>query len=311
MTDAEKTRTSWEDLPEELHRECARVLGGAIIAAVSQVGGFSPGSADRVVTEHGRRAFVKAVERLRNPGAHDLHRREIAVMSALPPGVSAPQLRGSWEQGDWVALILDDVEGRHPGAGGAAETEAVLGAFATLPVVSGSALAALPPAADEFSFERDSWARLADDDRGAELPEWARSSADRLRAAAEGVREAVDGDRLLHLDARADNVLIDGDGRAWIIDWPWAGVGARWVDALMYLLDVRMRAEPVDVEGLLRTHEVFDGADPEHIDAVLAGVTGGWFDKARQPAPPNMPTLRAFQRREALTGLDWLRERWG
>ena len=31
---------------------------------------------------------------------------------------------------------------------------------------------------------------------------------------------------------------------------------------------------------------------------------------ARLPAPENMPTLRAFQRSEALAGMEWLSERW-
>ncbi|BDZ51356.1 hypothetical protein GCM10025867_35970 [Frondihabitans sucicola] len=78
------SRTAWPDLPDAVRRHVEETLGGPVTRATSQVDGFSPGSADRVETADGRRAFVKAVERQQNPGAFDLHRREICVMAALP-----------------------------------------------------------------------------------------------------------------------------------------------------------------------------------------------------------------------------------
>ncbi|MGM7699691.1 hypothetical protein [Microbacterium sp. A84] len=312
MSHQVKTRMLWADLPEGIHAECARILGGPVVSTVSQAGGFSPGSADRVSTADGQRAFVKAVRRDHNSGAFELHAREIDVMSALPAEVSAPRLLGSWIVDDWVALILDDVEARHPGAAlDGSDTVAVLDAFATLPVVSGSALASLPRATDEFTAERDSWLAIAADDSGADLPQWVMGMRERLQDTASRVCEAVDGEHLMHLDGRADNILIDCVGKAWIIDWPWAAVGARWVDGLFYLLDARLRGETVDAEHLLHSHELFAGVPAEEVDAVLAGAIGRWFDQARRPAPPNMPTIRAFQRSEALAGVAWLQERWG
>jgi len=311
MSRSVKTRTLWADLPEGIHAECARVLGGPVISTVSQAGGFSPGSADRIATADGRRAFVKAVQRDHNSGAFELHTREIEVMSALPVEVSAPRLLGSWAADGWVALILEDVEAHHPGGAlDGSDTVAVLDAFATLPMVSGLVLEALPRASDEFTAERDSWAALAADDSGADLPEWVVDSFEKLQGSASHVCEAVDGNHLMHLDVRADNILIDRAGKAWIIDWPWAAVGARWVDGLSYLLDARLRGETVDAEHLLRTHELFADASADAVDAVLAGMVGRWFDHARQPAPPNMPTLRSFQRSEALAGAAWLQDRW-
>ena len=52
--------------------------------------------------------------------------------------------------------------------------------------------------------------------------------------------DTVGGDRLVHVDLRADNVLIDRDGRAVIVDWPWAAHGASWFDALTLLVDARV-----------------------------------------------------------------------
>lgn len=309
MADDVKNRMLWTDLPGELVAEVTRVLGGSVASAVSQAEGFLPGSADRVETVNGRRAFVKAVHRDRNAGAYDLHRREIDVMRALPAEVRAPALLGSFVTDEWAALVLEDIEGRHPGsARDGSDVEAVLDAFATFPRLSGEAMEMLPSAAAEFVAERDSWEALERD--GVDLPSWVHEFRPRLRAAGERVCDVVQGDHLLHLDGRADNVLIGEGGVAWVIDWPWAGVGARWVDGLLYLLDARFRGERVDAEGMLHSHPLFDGVAAEDVDSVLAAVTGRYFDKARLPAPPNMPTLREFQRREALAGMDWLRERW-
>ncbi|MGY1552074.1 hypothetical protein ACW5CM_09860 [Microbacterium sp. A588] len=312
MLDDVKTRTRWEDLPAGLRAESERILCAPISSATSQAGGFSPGSADRLVAANGRRAFVKAIQRDHNPGAFELHARELVVMAALPATVDAPRLLGSWRDDDTIGLIIEDIDGRHPGEpADGRDLVAILDAFATLPVVTGTALEALPRAADEFVSERDSWKALAADSAGADLPNWVVASFDRLADAASGVCEAVDGEHLLHLDVRADNVIIDPSGRAWLIDWPWAAVGARWVDGVPYLLDARLRGEPIDAEELLRTHPLFAETTDAQVDAMLAGIVGRWFDQARLPAPPSMPTLRAFQRSEALAGVAWLTERWG
>ena len=47
--------------PLSLRSDVERALGSPVVRAASQPGGFSPGSADRVVLADGRRAFVKAV----------------------------------------------------------------------------------------------------------------------------------------------------------------------------------------------------------------------------------------------------------
>jgi aminoglycoside phosphotransferase (APT) family kinase protein len=309
MTNDAKSRLLWTDLPRDLTAEVERILGGPVASAVSQAEGFSPGSADRVATATGHRAFVKAVHRSQNSGSYDLHRREIDVMRMLPKGINAPALLGSFLTGEWAALILEDIAGQHPGKSlDNSDVIAVLDAFATFPRLSDAALETLPLAADEFAADRESWDILERD--GVPLPAWAEEFKQRLRAASQRVCEAVEGDYLQHFDGRADNVLIDDGGTAWIIDWPWASVGARWIDGLLYLLDARLRGERIDADELLRTHPLFQGVDAADFDSVLAAVTGQFFNKARLPSPPSMPTLRDFQRLEALAGMNWLRERW-
>jgi len=304
-------RTTWDDLPGTLREAVEVVLGGRVVDAASQAAGFSPGSADRVVTADGRRAFVKTLSRTRNPHTFGLHERELAVMRGMPPGVPAPALLGSYLDGEWIALVLEDIDGHHPRHGRhGSEVGAVLDAIAALPVVRGRYLAGLPDASLELSADALGWSTLVADDATAALPAWVRDNLRRLECAAVRAGAAVEGDHLVHLDCRADNILVDDGGRAWIVDWPWAAVGAAWLDGLTFLLDTRLRGENVDCERVLREHELFADVRVDEIDAVLSAITGMFFDKARHPAPPNMPTIRAFQRREGLAGAEWLRERW-
>jgi hypothetical protein len=111
---AASPRISWDDVPRRVRAEVEQGLGSAITSAVTQHGGFSPGEAVRVACEDGRRAFVKAVGLSLNPDSPGLHRTEIHAMSVLPDEVPAPRLLASYDDGDWVALVLEDVDGRRP-----------------------------------------------------------------------------------------------------------------------------------------------------------------------------------------------------
>lgn len=110
MTNATKSRIRWSDLPDAVRAAAEDILGDRVVEAVSQPGGFSPGTADRVRTAGGRRAFVKAVSPAQNDRSPGLHRTEALIAAALPPAAPAPRLLGSYDDGDWVALVFTDVE---------------------------------------------------------------------------------------------------------------------------------------------------------------------------------------------------------
>jgi len=311
------SRESWHALPERVRAAVEQTLGSAVVRADSQANGFSPGSADRVVTSAGRRAFVKAVGRDRGALGYDLHRRELEVMRAMPAEVPAPRLIGSYLDDDWAALVIDDVEGRHPRHTTAhRDAVGVLDAIAGLPTVRAGALSWLPDASEQIAAAATGWSRLSlmegrADDAGPALPDWVRDRMPRLEAAVHTAAAAVAGDTLVHLDCRSDNVLIDAAEKTWLVDWPWAAIGARWFDGLTYLLDARLHGQGIDAQRLLVEHPLFAGVPAGDIDAVLSAITGMFFEKSWQEAPPAMPTIRRFQRREGLAGAQWLRERWG
>lgn len=78
-------RIGWARLPLHVRAGVEGILGGSVVSAVSQPGGFSPGSADRVVLASGRRAFVKAVSADVNATSAALHRREARISAAMDP----------------------------------------------------------------------------------------------------------------------------------------------------------------------------------------------------------------------------------
>lgn len=301
-------RLTWDSLPTTVRTWTEQCLGGSVVRAVSQPHGFSSGTADRVQTAHGTRAFIKAISRGRNDGTFELHRQEAVVMRMLPDGVPAPGLLGVYDDDEWIALLLTDIEGVHPGNRGGADIPAVLDALARLPVADGE-LGTRPPVTELMADDFGGWARLTKDRADEALPPAALLLRDRMIDVATGAHEALRGGHLVHFDCRADNVLISDSRDVWLIDWPWACAGPRWLDALTYLLDVEMRGEPVDVEQYLR-HPIFEEMTATDLESVLAVLAGSWYDRARHPAPADIPGLRAFQRAEADAAVSWLMRRW-
>ena len=308
MISASGVRIGWADLPQRVRGAVEAILGGSVVEAVSQPGGFSPGTADRVRTAAGVRAFVKAVSPQQNGDSPNLHRREGAITAALPASVPAPRLLGRYDDGHWVALVLQDVEGRHPVLPWRGEelaaVQSALGdvAEAATPVP----VAGLPSAEEVLTDDFGGWRRLRQDPPVG-LDGWAAARLDRLCDQADRGLHALAGQTLVHLDVRADNLLIGPQGQVTLVDWPWACSGPAWLDRLMLLVNVRLFGGH-DTQAMLNDLAVRTGARTEDLTAVLAGVAGYFLDVARRPAPQGLPTVRAFQRAQAEAIVTWLRE---
>ena len=298
---AASPRISWDEVPQHVRAAVDRELGSRVGEAVTQQGGFSPGAAVRVVCEDGRRAFVKAVGLSLNPDSPGLHRSEILAMSLLPDGVPAPRLLASYDDGDWVALVLEDIDGRRPSVPWHGSDVTAIAA-ALEQIARTSAHEQLPSFADAVHM-LTSWDEVAADPAGIDrallnrLPE--------MTAAQSMARDVTTGAALVHWDARADNVLIR-DGRAVLLDWAWASRGAPWLDSLLLAMDFRIQGGP-DCDDFLRTQPVTRGVEPVHLRSVVACMVGVWAERARRPSPPGLPTIRAWQahcRHHALAWLD-------
>lgn len=187
-------RHHWADLPAPVRDAVEDILGGRIVEARSQSGGFSPGVAARVRLADGRRAFVKAVSAETNPGSPDLHRAEARLTAALPPGIPAPRLLGSYDDGTRVALVLQDIDGRQPRVPwDAAELDRVLTAVGELGAALTPAPIDAPAAADRKAGMFSGWRTLLADGDTGRLDPWAARNLGLLAELESGWAEPATG----------------------------------------------------------------------------------------------------------------------
>jgi aminoglycoside phosphotransferase (APT) family kinase protein len=310
---ASGVRLPWSAVPAALRRAVEADLGSRVVDAVSQPGGFSPGVAARLLLADGRRAFVKAVGPEPNPDSPGIHRAEARIAAALPAAAPAPRLLGSHDQQGWIALLFEDVDGRMPAQPWRHdELGRVLAALTDLAAALTPAPVGAPSLADRLGEQFHGWRRLrAAREVGSDalgwLDPWARRHLDRLAELEAGWTAAAAGSTLLHADLRADNLLLTPT-RVVFVDWPWAAVGAAWVDLLLMLPSVRMQGGP-DPEALFTGHPVARDAGRDAATSVLAGLTGFFLSRSQEPAPPGLPTVRAFQAAQGAVALAWLRQR--
>jgi aminoglycoside phosphotransferase (APT) family kinase protein len=305
MIFASGVRITWADLPGHVRAAVEELIGAPVLSAESQTGGFSPGTADRVLTASGDRFFVKAVSPAQNTRSVEMARSELRIASRLPAEAPAPRLLGSFDDGDWVALIFEDVDGRHPRTPWVEnELGTVLRALRDLAdALTPSPVPDAPTVADHLAHDLGGWRRVAADPP-AGLDPWVTEHLDALLAASERAQAALIGDTLVHCDVRADNMLLRPDGSLVFVDWPWGCLGPAWLDRALLALNVLVHGG--DGDRILA--ELSNPADARDL---IVALTGYFVDIARRPPPPGLPTVRAFQRFQAEALLPWLRYQMG
>jgi Ser/Thr protein kinase RdoA (MazF antagonist) len=293
-------RITWHDLPAHVRTAVDALLGSPVVSARSQVGGFSPGTADRVVTASGDGAFVKAVSPGQNERSAEMARAEAEVNAVMPGEAPVPRLIGTFDDGHWIVLVFEDIEGRHPRTPWEeAELDTAVRTLENL----ASALTPCPlpdarPAAEVLGDDLDGWRRIAADPPGDLDPLFAAHLGE-LIAASDRALASLAGDTLVHCDIRADNMLVRPDGSMVIVDWPSGSAGPPWLDTALLAMNVLVFGG--DGDRIM---------PPAGVDLVVA-VAGYFLDRSRQPPPPGLPTVRAFQRMQADRLLPWLHRHVG
>ncbi|RZT27240.1 phosphotransferase family enzyme [Kribbella sp. VKM Ac-2569] len=297
MAHAAGVRLPFEKLPAAVRAWVERSLGSVVVSAVTQQGGFSPGVAARLVTASGRRAFVKTVGTALNPKTPELFRQEITATQGIGTVPMAPVLFDVYDDGDWVGMLFEDIEGRlpaHPWE--QADAERVLGALDELTdALDPSPWPDAPVAAVRSREFLSRWDKVLED--GLAVPDWMDGRVEEFAELARtGLRALAEGKALAHWDLRADNIILTDD-RVVFIDWAHPALAPRWADTV--ILHAEMRAS-VTLPEL---------PDDEAITGFIAAIGGGLWWGAAQPAPPGLPTVRMWQRESALVHLDWVRDR--
>jgi hypothetical protein len=302
----------FDAVPAGVRDWVASTLGSPVVSAVDQPGGMSPGCVSRLVCADGTRAFLKAVGAELNPHSPALYRREVLALGLLGPHRLWADLLASYDGGGWVALLLEDVEGRHPDL---ADDEAMARLLVATDEL-GAAMAARvpdPPApaagpADVPPLYRDGPTDLrsvfvdwcASMDRVGDLPPdlapaWLTARAPELR---DGVAALVDvpADRVVHWDIRVDNLLRRPTGEIVFVDWGAFGVGPAWLDPLLARLE---RVDSPWFDASLASSAPLAEAGDDLVTSWLVGIGTHLAWRAHTAVDQNLPTLATFRRNES------------
>lgn len=309
-------RSDWSSIPAHIRAGIDELAGARVTAATNLRGGFSPGPAARCDLADGRRVFVKAAGVDLNPVSPRLHRSEAAVLEALPPEHPAPALIGVVDDGDWVALVVEWVDGDPPALPLPAPGWRRMLDLAHRLADAGddSRPDGIEPLADRHASLTGHWTLLAAGaaDEVDRLDHWSRTHLERLADLDAHSAAAARGDTLLHLDLRTDNVLFSplGPDHDVVVDWPSAAIGAAWVDLMTMLPALHLDGAPAPHE-LFDEHPLGRAADADAVTTFLVGFTGFFTRQALQEPPPGLPTLRSFQARQGRIARAWLARRLG
>jgi hypothetical protein len=271
--------------------EFAAAVGAAPVRAESVTGGgYGTNTAKwRLELADGRRAFAKlALDEMAAEWLRDEHRVYAGVRGSF-----IAELLGWHDAGQRTLLVIEDLGDAYwPPPWSRTQIDAVLTALDELHAIA-------PPAGLSTLHglrERiDGWPLVAVDPEpflstGLRSRKWLDEALPALlRAAAEC---ELDGGALLHFDVRSDNLCFR-DGRAILVDWNLAAVGNPLMDAVFWLPSLHLEGGPQPWELV---------ADSEGFAALVAGF---FASRAGLPPPPTAPTVREFQRRQAVVALPW------
>jgi aminoglycoside phosphotransferase (APT) family kinase protein len=294
-----RRRIIWAEVPATVRTSIEGLLGDRVVEAASQPGGFSEGVAARLRLAGGGRVFVKAATA---PVVAEFHRREIEVTRRLPAAAPVPRLLAAHDDGAWVALVFEEIDGGLPAQPWRRdELDLVLSAVTDL-----AGIMTPTPIGDLTTPPRlGGWAGVEADRLGTLSP-WAAANLDALLALEEHAPQVLAGRTLLHGDLYPFNLMLSGR-RVYVIDWPHAWVGAPHCDLVPLLSGASLSG--VDPQPFAERHPLTRDLDPLQIDVVLALHAGFLLHRATSAGPGADLNLVAMMTALGLASVDWLRRR--
>jgi hypothetical protein len=301
-------RDEWWELPESVREAVANGLGGPVVSAVNQRGGFGHGMAAVLTLADTRQAFAKAIRA--DDGLAITYRAETAAARGISGLVPTPDVLFTVERDGWFVVVFEAVIGHHPRLNRPDELHAVLALLDQMAqVLTPSPLSDVPGVSEIYGAEFRGWRGFAEQGPPQDLDPWAARNLDRLADLEPRWLDWAEGQTLLHTDLRADNLLVAADGSVIVVDWAWPCRGAAWVD--LAFLAPAIAAAGADPDPILATQPATRNIGRSALDSFLCALAGYWAARSRLPIPPRAPGLRAYQARASRTSLTWLRSRIG
>ena len=243
--------------------------------------------------EDGSTAFVKA-------GAEEVTseflREELRAYASVE-GPFMPRLLGM-DDGDPPLLVIEDLsDARWPPPWDEASIEAVRRSLEAIWATEPPDW--VPPITDEREWLLGGWSDIEEDPEpflSLELyaAEWLDENLPALRSAAESA--PIDGEALLHLDVRSDNICLVERG-AVLVDWNFVHLGNPELDLAGWASSLHLEGGPPPEEILADAGEL------------AAGLAGYFASRAGLPPPPTAPEVRRIQLAQARVAIPWaLRE---
>ena len=300
-------RRHFESAPAAVRAWVAQTLGSRVVEIRPRMGGMSPAVAASVRSADGQTAFVKAIGAEIHPETPDHFRHEAAILRRLPPAPYRAELYGTYDDGAWVAILMEDIPGGHPDWSDHADRDRVRVAVEQQAAELTPIPERLPAASNrERLVKYLAQIESAGESELAALPSWARRELPRLT---DLVRHAIDRHRdetYNHWDIRHDNIVLrPADRQPVFVDWGMARRGTRRGDLTVF--------------GLEWVHEdYFDDlltdagltADAQRQETgFVAGLGLSCLIRSTQPAHPHLPNLPAFHRDLGLRCLEGARRR--
>lgn len=299
-------RLEWQHLHPDVRAVVEGRLGSPVVEATSHLSGFTPGFASSLVAADGSCLFVKAASKIAQRQIAASYAEEARKLTLLPlERLPAPQPAWHHEDDGWVVLAFECVEGRPPGRPwDDAELDACLRALTEISTVMDAPAPGLrlEPLHEDMPTLLTGWTRVAVVD-----PDWPHLTE--AAELADSFENLPDAEHFVHADARDDNFLLTGEGRALLCDWNWPGLGPVWLDVATLL--VSAHGDGLDADALLKTHPLTAGVPADHVDAWLAALCGFFVESDYRPAPPSSPHLGTHRRWWAAATWDWLAQRRG
>ncbi len=315
----------WVAVPAAVREEAERILGARVLRAVRAFGGYGPSATFVLTLADDRRAFFKGVYPLPEGSAVKwAHDEEERVYQDLAHLISpwAPSYFGSLRVDGWKAILIEAVAGARMPPWTPSRAERAARSYAEFH--AGTEGRQLPEWLSreqhlefcgfwqEMTVDPEPVARLAalcpTPRTREQATDWIRTNAP-LLAVSEQALVSPAHLALLHFDTRSDNIRLDGDLLR-IFDWPWTCVGPAEFDLAAFAQSIVGEGGP-DPEQVTAWYSAVLPVDDDVLTASVAGLAGFFADRGSRPEVPELPRLRAFQRRQFRSTLEWSVRRLG